>query len=120
MLPFLFKMLETNIYTVGFPLGLALSTIFYFIYYKWLMVPCLTLTMKEVHSRITLRKKLLFSEAISNIKSVSRNRRTEILEIGVGAGENFKHFPEDSNVYILDKTDRFLANLKGSLFFFCC
>ena len=116
MLQFLIiKMLETatSIYTGSFSLGLLISILFYFVYTKWLMIPCLTLVMKQVHPRIEIRKKLLFKEAISNIRSYNgdHKQRTEILEIGVGAGQNFVHFTRNSNVHLLDKTCKFTKDL---------
>ncbi|RNA24011.1 methyltransferase 7A [Brachionus plicatilis] len=39
----------------------------------------------------------------------------EILELGIGTGENFKHFPKGSNVTILDKTDIFFPYLNESI-----
>lgn len=72
--------------------------------------------MKEVHKRIELQKTKLFEKAIGEIKSCSSDRRTEVLEIGIGTGENFKNFPLNSNVNILDRTDDFLPFLKGIYF----
>jgi len=37
------------------------------------------------------------------------------LEIGIGTGENFRHFPLNSNLHILDKTEIFLDYLKDSI-----
>ena len=86
----------------------------YIIYLRFLMIPLLYWVMIKIHADIETMKKELFEEAIGHIKSRSENQKAEVLEIGVGAGENFRHFPKDSNVHILDKTDEFLPFLKGS------
>ena len=39
----------------------------------------------------------------------------EILELGIGTGENFRCFPHNSNITILDKTDIFLPVLQESI-----
>ncbi|RNA24010.1 methyltransferase 7A [Brachionus plicatilis] len=71
--------------------------------------------MRFIHSNLETVKLKLFDEAISNIKSTKKNNRLEILELGIGTGENFKHFPKGSNVTILDKTDIFLPYLNESI-----
>ncbi len=107
----LIKMLEANFYTVGLPFALLVSTVFYFIYHNYLMQSFLDLVMEEVHLRIKLKKQHLFNEAFSYLTS----QPVEILEIGVGGGHNFKHFPRDANVYILDKTRYFSKELASKI-----
>jgi ubiquinone/menaquinone biosynthesis C-methylase UbiE len=38
-----------------------------------------------------------------------------ICNVGIGTGENFRHFPLNSNLTILDKTDKFLKYIKDSI-----
>jgi ubiquinone/menaquinone biosynthesis C-methylase UbiE len=77
----------------------------------------LNFTMKMVHGQIKSVKEQLFKEAFDNVKSSNRNsgQRLEILELGIGTGENFKLFPQNSNVTVLDKTDIFLPYLHESM-----
>lgn len=71
--------------------------------------------MKKIHSRLESLKTEHFKEAFDQIKSNNKNGKLEILELGIGTGENFKHFPLNSNITILDKTDVFLPFLKKSI-----
>ncbi|CAF0743948.1 unnamed protein product [Brachionus calyciflorus] len=71
--------------------------------------------MSFVHSNLADTKVEHFKEALSRIKTDNKNRKLEILELGIGCGENFKYFPKDSNVTILDKTDIFLPYLTESI-----
>jgi len=73
----------------------------------------LNFIMKTVHSKIILLKEKLFEEAFKQISTGSQN--LEILEIGIGTGENFKNFPKNAHLTILDKTDEFLPFLKKSI-----
>ncbi|RNA24008.1 methyltransferase 7A [Brachionus plicatilis] len=75
----------------------------------------LNFMMNFVHSNLEVVKPKLFDEAISQVKTNKKNDRLEILELGIGTGENFKHFPKGSNVTILDKTDIFLPYLNESI-----
>lgn len=94
-------------------IGLVLA---YLLYQKFLLVRVLTMVMHPIHHCIHQAKKDLFVEAIKQIKSIKKDERPEVLEIGVGAGENFRYFPSNSNVHILDKTDEFLTPLKRNFF----
>ena len=80
---------------------------------KVLFPHVLNFVMKAVHSHLETLKEQLFSEAFSQIKN--KSEKLEILEIGIGTGENFKHYPKNSNVTILDKTDEFLPYLQESI-----
>ncbi len=87
----------------------------YRVYLRFTMVPLLHRVMVTIHNKIDDLKKDLFRDAISSIKSLPDNTSQEkpnVLEIGVGAGENFRFFPVDADVHILDKTDEFLPFLK--------
>lgn len=75
----------------------------------------LNFMMNVVHSNLQEVKPMLFDEAISKIKTKNKSNQLEILELGIGTGENFKHFPKGSNVTILDKTDIFLPYLNESI-----
>ncbi|RNA45256.1 methyltransferase 7A [Brachionus plicatilis] len=58
----------------------------------------LNLIMRFIHSNLETVKMKLFDEAISNIKNTKKNSgNLEILELGIGTGENFRHFPKGSN-----------------------
>lgn len=104
--------LEINyFYYIGMPL--AILALIYFMYKKYIMKPLFIYLMKDVHSHLEKVKKDLFAEAISHINQ-NKNLRMNILEIGVGSGENFKYFPENSNVSILDNTNKFLNEIKNS------
>jgi hypothetical protein len=76
--------------------------------------------MARVHTSCDHLKEVLFIDAIENITSASKENlqhgRICILEVGIGAGQNFKYFPENSNVQFMDKTFGFLPYLKGSFF----
>ena len=73
----------------------------------------LNFIMKTVHSHIIIVKEKLFEEAFKQIKTGSK--KLEILEIGIGTGENFKSYPKNANLTILDKTDEFLPFLQKSI-----
>ena len=80
---------------------------------KYILPNMLPIFMKKLHDAIEERKKSIFKEALENIE-IKKNGYYEILEIGVGSGENFRHFPKDSNVNVIDKCDDFLPYLKES------
>ncbi len=42
-------------------------------------------------------------------------QRLNVLEVGVGTGENFKYYPQDTNITILDKTDKFREYYEESI-----
>jgi len=69
--------------------------------------------MKCIHSHLTIVKEQLFDEAFKHINTGSEN--LEILEIGVGTGENFENYPKNANLTILDKSDEFLPFLQESI-----
>ena len=69
--------------------------------------------MKTYHFHLESLKKQLFEEAFMQVNTDSP--KLDILEIGIGTGENFKYFPQNSNLIILDKTDMFMPNLKASI-----
>ena len=74
----------------------------------------LNFMMNKVHSSLQIKKKL-FDEAFENVSTNNKSSKLEILEIGIGTGCNFKHFPKDANVTILDKDDQFLSYLRASM-----
>lgn len=115
ILEFLLKMIEINaLYSAGIPIGLAVSTLIFILYKTYMVIPWKTILLKEVHKKLEPRKRELFEEATLKIESQMEKQRCEVLEIGVGTGENFKFFPKDSNVTILDNTDKWLPTLKGN------
>lgn len=71
--------------------------------------------MKKIHSQLREVKPKLFKEAFENVKTDNKSGKLEILELGIGTGENFKCFPLNSNITILDKTDIFLSYLQESI-----
>ncbi|RNA24009.1 methyltransferase 7A [Brachionus plicatilis] len=70
--------------------------------------------MKSIHSNMADLKSRHFQEAFTRLER-NGSERLEILELGIGCGENFKNFPRGSNVTILDKTDIFLPYLNDSI-----
>ena len=84
------------------------------LYIKHILPKILYLLMKKIHQDIEIMKRKLFIETIQGIESNETTRRMEVLEIGVGCGENFLHFPKNSNVHIVDKTDDFLSYMVES------
>lgn len=75
----------------------------------------LNFIMKRVHSHLIDVKQQFFTEAFEQVDTDNKNKKLEILEIGIGTGENFRHFPKNSSLTILDKTDMFLPYLEKSL-----
>ena len=73
----------------------------------------LNFIMKTIHSHLGTLKKQLFDEAFKQLSTGSE--KLDILEIGIGTGENFKNFPKNANLTILDKTDEFLPFLQESI-----
>ncbi|CAF0871607.1 unnamed protein product, partial [Brachionus calyciflorus] len=69
--------------------------------------------MKNTHSNLIQIKKKIFDEVSSKIQL--KTNRFEILELGVGTGENFDFFPTNSNITISDKTDKFVSFLNESI-----
>lgn len=65
------------------------------------------------HHEIKKEKTDLFKEGFASIKTSSV--KLDILELGIGTGCNFAHFPKNSNLTILDRTDHFLPLLKESI-----
>ncbi len=115
LLEFLVKMIEMNTYSVGVPVGLVISTLVFVLYKTYMVIPWKIILLKECHKKLEPKKKELFEEATSRIESQLEDERCEVLEIGVGTGENFKFFPANSNVTILDNTDKWMSSLKGNL-----
>ena len=68
---------------------------------------------KASHAQLAKLKENLFEEAFKQINTGSK--KLEILEIGIGTGENFKNYPKNANLTILDKTDEFLPFLQKSI-----
>ena len=75
----------------------------------------LNFIMKRVHSHLIDVKQQFFTEAFEQLDTDNKNKKLEILEIGIGTGENFRHFPKNASLTILDKTDMFLPFLEKSL-----
>ena len=94
---------------------LYLMTFFLFIKFaiKMFFPHVLHLIMKTIHSYLPQLKKQLFEEAFEQINTGSKT--LEILEIGIGTGENFNDYPKGANLTILDKTDEFLPYLEKSI-----
>ena len=65
------------------------------------------------HFNLKHLKKELFDEAFSKLQST--DQKFNILEIGIGSGQNFLYFPPNSNLTILDKNEKFLPKLKQSM-----
>lgn len=70
--------------------------------------------MKSIHLNMIELKSKHFQDALARLNT-SKSEKLEILELGIGCGENFKNFPRGSNVTILDKTDIFLPYLNDSI-----
>jgi ubiquinone/menaquinone biosynthesis C-methylase UbiE len=69
--------------------------------------------LKCIHSHLQNIKEQLFDEAFKHINTESES--LEILEIGIGTGENFDNYPKNANLTILDKSDEFLPFLQESI-----
>ena len=90
--------------------------IFIYLYKNYVFPAILNKFMKIIH--VSIRDKIkvkLFKQAFENVKANKTDAPLEILEIGVGTGENFKFFPLDSKISFVDKTDVFLPFLTESL-----
>lgn len=88
--------------------------VFYYLYKRYIFPRLLNYFMKRMHASLHNNiKKKVFNEAFKNVEN--SNKPLEILEIGVGTGENFKYFPQNSNISYTDKTDAFLPFLLESL-----
>ena len=80
---------------------------------KVLFPHVLNFIMKTIHSHLGQLKKNLFDEAFKQVNT--GNEKLNILEIGIGTGENFKSYPKNANLTILDKTNEFLPYLEKSI-----
>jgi SAM-dependent methyltransferase len=76
----------------------------------------LSFVMKTVHSHIRPMKIKHFAEAFALVrKEGASGARLNVLEIGVGTGENFKFYPENTDITILDKTNEFREYYEESI-----
>jgi ubiquinone/menaquinone biosynthesis C-methylase UbiE len=82
--------------------------------FKHFQVEILDFMMKKMHTEMQHVKRELFETASKQVASKPKHR-LEVLEIGVGTGENFKYYPINSNVTILDKTNAFSEYYKDSI-----
>lgn len=73
----------------------------------------LKIIMTIIHYHVHATKKCLFEEAFNKMQASDLN--PEILEIGVGTGENFRYFPKNTNLTILDKTESLKCKLQESI-----
>ncbi len=90
---------------------LLLGFVLYYLYKKYVFPSILNRAMKMLHAHIHNKiKKKIFAEAFERVNNNSKT--IEVLEIGVGTGENFKLYPQNTNVSFVDKTDDFLPYLK--------
>lgn len=88
----------------------------YSLYKKFIFPALLNYVMKQIHGSLHENiKKKAFKEAFDKVSSSSNEQPIEVLEVGVGTGENFKFFPQTSKITYLDKTDEFLPFLRRSL-----
>lgn len=72
--------------------------------------------MKIMHTKVKTVKNKLFDEAFEKLSARTKNGgKLQVLEIGIGTGENFRCLPPNSNITVLDKTDIFLPYLKESI-----
>ena len=71
--------------------------------------------MTRIHFQVRNIKTKLFEEAFEKIDTNNKSGKLEILELGVGSGENFRSFPKNSNITVLDVSDRFLPALQESI-----
>ena len=71
--------------------------------------------MTNIHWRVRDLKSKLFEEAFEKVDTNNKSGKLEILELGVGTGANFKSFPKNANITILDVSDRFLPALQESI-----
>ena len=79
------------------------------------MGPILNYIMKEFHCQIRDAKVELFEKAFEKVDTENKSGKLEILELGIGCGENFRCFPTNSNITVLDNTDKYLSFLKQSV-----
>ena len=92
------------------------SLIFLYMYKTYVFPVLLNRIMKTIHASIRDKIKVkVFKQAFEKVKSNEKNEPLEILEIGVGTGENFQFFPENSKISFVDKSDAFLPYLKESM-----
>lgn len=71
--------------------------------------------MPRMHLRLRNLKTKLFEEAFEKVDTNNKSGKLEILELFIRTGENFKCFPPNSNITILDNNDRFLPVLQDSI-----
>lgn len=116
-------------------LFLILSVVFFYFYRNFIFPVLLNHVMKSIHRTLHASiKKKAFKNAFERVTSVKesdiesesessekkerkerRQKPLEILEVGIGTGENFKYYPENAKLSYLDKTDAFLPFLRQSL-----
>jgi ubiquinone/menaquinone biosynthesis C-methylase UbiE len=80
----------------------------------------LNFMMKKIHVHISEMKTALFAEAFAIAKDQATavagpDVKLKVLEIGVGTGENFKHYPRNALITTLDKTDKFKSYYEDSI-----
>lgn len=74
----------------------------------------LNLLMKKIHTDCNEPKQAIFQEAIENLETNNKDK-LDILEIGIGTGENFLNYPQNANLTVLDKTTRYADYLIETL-----
>lgn len=96
---------------------LALLVAFVVIYAKFFRARVFAFLLncfsKQMGKNLHPVKVKLFEQAFQGV--YQPGKRLKILEIGVGTGVNFKYYPRDSEITILDKSDAFLSYLKESI-----
>ena len=94
---------------------LLFGCVTYYLYKKYVFPALISRSMKMIHAHIHNKiKKKIFNEAFELATNSNKSETIEVLEVGVGTGENFKLYPQNTNISFVDKTDEFLPYLKES------
>jgi SAM-dependent methyltransferase len=74
--------------------------------FKYYDTAILSFMMKQMHSELNDIKHDLFTAAYSlaHASSKTKSKPLRILEIGVGTGSNFTHYPARAHITLIDKT----------------
>lgn len=101
-------------FSIDLMIVIVLIFIVFYLYKRYAFPFLLNYFMKGLHKKLHDKiKKKAFNEAFERFES-NGDTPLEILEVGVGTGENFRLFPPNARITFLDKTDAFLPYLKES------
>jgi SAM-dependent methyltransferase len=105
---------EMNIFWVASVSGLSILVVRH-VFGEYITARLLKYIMNIIHGHTDLKatKKQLFQQGFAQLETDNKkqSKPLDILEIGVGTGLNFEHYPKDSKLTLLDKTDAFLPIL---------